>query len=147
MAESSKDEFQSPPLALEESPTISLMLQMQHQQQQQIQLQMQQQAAMQQQMAQLMSKLLSTNDDGTRQSPLTRAQPPRAKIERPKIDADCTDNQWVIFCDAWERYKQTSSLASEAEIRNELRSSCKSCMQILHRFCTAIKWHSKENRC
>ena len=124
MAESSKDEFQSPPLALEESPTIALMLQMQHQQQQQIQLQMQQQAAMQQQMAQLMSKLLSTDDDDTRQSPPTRAQPPRAKIERPKIDADCTDNQWVIFRDAWDRYKQMSSLTSEAEIRNELRSSC-----------------------
>ena len=75
-------------------------------------------------MAQLMSKLLSTDDDDTRQSPPTRAQPPRAKIERPKIDADCTDNQWVIFRDAWDRYKQMSSLTSEAEIRNELRSSC-----------------------
>lgn len=128
MAESNGDDVQSPPLAFEESPTIALMLQMQQQQQQQIQLQMQQQSAMQQQMAQLMSRILSTtNDEDIHQSPATRAQPPRpsrAKIERPKIDANCTDNQWVLFCDAWDRYKQMSSLTSEAEIRNELRSSC-----------------------
>ena len=112
----------SPPLASEESRTIALMLQMQ---QQQIQLQMQQQSAMQQQMAQLMSKLISStnNEDQSTVNQLF-PRPSRAKIERPKIDADCTDNQWIIFCDAWDRYKQMSALTSEAEIRNELRSSC-----------------------
>ena len=115
----------SPPLVSEESPTIALMLQMQQQQQQQIQLQMQQQSAMQQQMAQLMSKLISStnNEDQSTVNQLP-PRPSRAKIERPKIDADCTDNQWIIFCDAWDRYKKMGALTSKAEIRYELRSSC-----------------------
>ena len=86
---------------------------------------MQQQMAMQQQMVHLMSKLVPPSNAHENQEPPTHInRPNRAKIERPRIDADCTDNQWVIFCDAWNRYKQMSSLSKDTEIRNELRSSC-----------------------
>ena len=113
------------PPATGETPTIALMLQMQQQQQQQIQQQMQQQMAMQQQMVHLMSKLVPPCNAHENQEPPTHInRSNRAKIERPRIDADCTDNQWVIFCDAWNRYKQMSSLSKDTEIRNELRSSC-----------------------
>ena len=99
--------------APEESPAFTLMLQMQ-----------QQQMAMQQQMANLMSKLVPpTTGEG---EPPRINRPIRAKIERPVIDADCSDNQWVIFQDAWERYKQMASITTNAEIRNELRSACSS---------------------
>ena len=111
------------PPATDGTPAITLMLQMQQQQQQQIQQQMQQQMAMQQQMVQLMSKLIPPNDENS-EPPAHSTRPNRAKIERPTIDADCTDNRWVIFCDAWNRYKQMSSLSTGEEIRNELRSSC-----------------------
>lgn len=103
-------ESPQPPAAREESP-ITLMLHMQ-----------QQQMAMQQQMAQLMSQLAPPAARADRQSETSR--PVRAKIERPLMDADCSDNQWVIFQDAWQRYKQMTSLTDVAEIRNELRSAC-----------------------
>ena len=53
-------------------------------------------------------------------------RPNRAKIGHPTIDADCTDNQWMVFCDSWSRYKEMASLTSVTEIRNELRSTCSS---------------------
>ena len=110
------------PPATGETPTIVLMLQMQQQQQQQ---QMQQQMAMKQQMVHLMSKLVPpSNAHENQELPTYINRPNCAKIERPCIDADCTDNQWVIFCDAWNRYKQMSSLFKDTKIRNELRSSC-----------------------
>ena len=111
MTEINNGESPQPPA--EESPAFTLILQMQQQQQQQ----MQQQMAMQQQITNLMSKLLSppTNDIQQGQS----ARPARAKIERPVIDGDCSDNQWVIFQDAWRRYKQMASLTTDEEIRKE----------------------------
>ena len=117
MTEINNGESPQPPA--EESPAFTLILQMQQQQQQQ---QMQQQMAMQQQIANLMSKLLSPHANDIQQG--QSARPARAKIERPVIDADCSDNQWVIFQDAWRRYKQMASLTTDEEIRNELRSSC-----------------------
>jgi len=112
MAQNQNGESPQTP-APEESPAITLMLQMQ-----------QQQMAMQQQMANLMSKLVppTTGED----EPPRINRPVRAKIERPVIDADCSDNQWVIFQDAWERYKQMASITTNVEIRNELRSACSS---------------------
>lgn len=48
----------------------------------------------------------------------------RAKLTRPIIDADSTDNRWIIFKDEWSRYKEMASLSSEQDIRNELRAAC-----------------------
>ena len=75
----------------------------------------QQQIAMQEQMANLMSQLLPTS---------TRPSVSLDSPIRPVITADCTDNQWIIFLDAWKRYKQMSKLSDPVEIKNELRSAC-----------------------
>ena len=87
----------------------------------------QQQMDMQQQMAALMTQLLpsATSNVEHRPPPPPPNRPPaRAKIERPIIDADCSDNRWIIFRDAWTRYKEMATLTTPAEIRNELRSAC-----------------------
>ena len=47
----------------------------------------------------------------------------RVKTERPVIEADSSDNKWIIFPGAWNRYKQTTSLTDTNEIRNELRGA------------------------
>lgn len=89
----------------------------------QMMLQMQrQQMEMQERMTALMSHIIAPPDTP---APIPQQNRPlRAKLERPTIDADCTDNRWIIFRDAWTRYKQMASLTLEAEIRNELRSAC-----------------------
>ena len=48
------------------------------------------------------------------------------KPDRPTIDANLDDQEWLIFLDAWERYKEMLGLlATEVnKIRNELRESC-----------------------
>ena len=95
----------------EHSHSFTMMLQMQ-----------QQQMAMQQQITQLLSHLVPVNVATT--SPPTTHNHHRSMPTRPIIEADCTDNKWVIFKDAWTRYKQMTSLQNPNEIRNELRSSC-----------------------
>lgn len=50
----------------------------------------------------------------------------RMKPIRPTIEADSSDNKWVIFKDAWQRYKEMAALRNPNEIRNELRSACSS---------------------
>ena len=63
----------------------------------------QQQISMQEQMTNLMSQLLpaTTHPTGSLDSPIRRS-----KSDCPVITADCTNNQWIIFLDAWKRYKQ-----------------------------------------
>lgn len=90
--------------------TIPLMIQMQ-----------QQQMAMQQQITQLLTHITPVNVPA---SPLPATNNQRSKPTRPIIEADCTDNKWVIFKDAWTRYKQMTRLQEPNDIRNELRSSC-----------------------
>ena len=98
---------------------MSMMLQMQKQQ-----------MAMQEQMTQLMSQLLPT----TLNLPATEGNR-CSKPNRPTISADCTDNKWIIFTDAWKRYKQMAKLQSPQEIRNELRSTCDSTVnEMLYNF-------------
>jgi hypothetical protein len=80
----------------------------------------QQQLAMQEQMTQLMTKLLPTNH------PTESPQRQLHKPERPTIEADSSDNKWIIFTDAWVRYKDMGKLQDLNDIRNELRSSCSS---------------------
>ena len=80
---------------------------------------------MQQQMAALMEKFMPAAA-----SPTTAAAEPmqsrasRTKVTRPSIDVDTSDNRWIIFRDAWTRYKEMANLTSPAEVRNELRSAC-----------------------
>ena len=80
----------------------------------------QQQMAMQEQMTTLMSRLLPTAVN----QPPTQTRSQRMKPERPIIDADSSDNKWIIFQDAWNRYKEMTALRNVDEIRNELRSAC-----------------------
>lgn len=88
---------------------ISLIVQMQEKQ-----------LAMQEQMTQLMSRLLPNPPaDSATLTRNTRSKPPR-----PTIQPDCSDNQWMIFTDAWKRYKTMAGLVDADEIRNELRSTC-----------------------
>lgn len=74
----------------------------------------QQQIEMQKQMAVLMTQL----------RPKTPAVNSRAKLTRPIIDADTSDNRWVIFKDEWQRYKEMAKLSNPPDIRNELRAAC-----------------------
>ena len=46
------------------------------------------------------------------------------KPDRPVIHAGQTDNQWLLFLDSWERYKELSNLTKPERIRNELREVC-----------------------
>ena len=92
-----------------ESQTMTMMMEMQQQQMQ-----------MQQQMTLLMTRLLD-RDAGNANSAV-RTTP--LKLERPTIDADSTDNKWIIFKDAWIRYKDMAKLSDIRDIRNELRSTC-----------------------
>ena len=78
----------------------------------------QQQLLMQQQMTQMMAHLM---------------QPPagnsgsagrRSRIDRPVLTADCSDNKWIVFTDAWCRYKEMSGLVDPDAIRHELRATC-----------------------
>ena len=87
--------------------TAEIMLQMQ-----------QQQLEMQKQMTALMAQLpqLLPAHNQTSKS--------RAKLTRPIIDADTTDNRWIIFKDEWQRYKDMAGLTNVNDIRNELRAAC-----------------------
>jgi hypothetical protein len=95
----------------EDSPAMNMIIHMQ-----------QQQIEMQKQMTQLMAKILSP----TATSVNTDIKASRTKIERPTVDTDCSDNKWVIFEDAWTRYKEMATISKPIDIRNELRSSCSS---------------------
>lgn len=99
-----------PPSEQAEINPMSFMLQMQ-----------QQQLAMQDQMARLMARLLPAEQNAG-----TSLRQQRVKPERPVIEADSSDNKWIIFQDAWSRYKQMTLLTDPIETRNELRSACSS---------------------
>ena len=87
-----------------------IMMQMQHQQLQ-----------LQQQMTNLMSQFIApTNANNTPEDKSKRSTKPT----RPTIDADSSDNKWIIFKDSWNRYKEMAGITDEATIRNELRSTC-----------------------
>ena len=95
-----------PPAQPTDASALTMMIQLQ-----------QQQMAMQQQMATLMSQLIPSNAQ-------QKERTARVKPARPTIDADSSDNKWIIFTDAWNRYKEMSKLTDANEIRNELRSAC-----------------------
>ena len=100
------------PVSPAQPDAIQLMMQMQKQQ-----------MDMQEKFTALMSQFLPPAAANVPPPP-PQSRPNRAKLDRPTIDADCTDNRWIIFRDAWNRYKEMASLSSAAEIRNELRSAC-----------------------
>ena len=74
----------------------------------------QRQLEMQQQMAALMTRLVPPTT--TNVIPTPNITTSRAKIERPIIDADCSDNRWVIFTDSWRRYKEMVKLTTNVDI-------------------------------
>jgi len=82
----------------------------------------QQQLAMQEQMTELMTHIIPNANAPSPNIPeyINR----RSKPDRPTISADCTDNKWIIFADAWRRYKEMTKLTDPTDIRNELRSAC-----------------------
>lgn len=99
----------------EELNAMQLMLKMQ-----------QQQMEIQQQIAGLKMQLIPVSGDHSHTLPPNQQTrcPTRAKLEWPTIDADCSDNRWIIFRDAWARCKEMASLTSASKIRNELCSAC-----------------------
>lgn len=82
---------------------------------------MAQQLQLQQQLATLMQRLTTpailNNPQQQQQS---------VKPTRPVIEADSSDNNWIIFEDSWRRYKEMANLRDATHIRNELRSACTS---------------------
>ena len=80
----------------------------------------QQQLAMQELMTRLMTQFIPT-----KQQTNVQLRPQCVKPEHSMIKADSSD-KWIIFKDAWSRYKQMTSLTDQTEIRNKLRSACSS---------------------
>ena len=77
---------------------------------------MAQQLQIQQQLANLMTQFANPPQNGQQQR--------SSKPTRPTIEADSSDNGWIIFEDSWSRYKEMAQLTNQAAIRNELRSTC-----------------------
>jgi hypothetical protein len=77
----------------------------------------QQQIKMQEQMNVLMNRSISQQQTDTQQRR-------RVKLERLSIESDSSDNTWIIFTDAWARYKTATDLVDLKDIRNELRAVC-----------------------
>ena len=77
---------------------------------------MAQQLQIQQQLATLMTQFASPT--------VVKQQRRSSKPIRPIIEADSSDNSWIIFKDSWSRYKQMANLTDGTMIRNELRSTC-----------------------
>ena len=50
----------------------------------------------------------------------------RPKPNRPSIDAETDELNWIIFQDNWKRYKMMADLEEEKEICLELRETCSS---------------------
>lgn len=75
------------------------------------------------QMANLMSQFVANPNQQQRGS---QQQHRSSKPVRPTIEADSSDNNWIIFEDSWSRYKQMANLTDQVNIRNELRSTCSS---------------------
>ena len=80
---------------------------------------------MQQQMAtltQLQAENVRLRDANTDTASSSRSKKP----DRLIIDANLDDQEWLLFLDAWERYKEMLGLlpTDVNKIRNELRSSC-----------------------
>ena len=46
------------------------------------------------------------------------------KVDRPPIDADMSDQDWVIFLDSWRRYKKLTNMNDAGEICEQLRACC-----------------------
>ena len=65
-----------------------------------------------------MTALMSQFLPETARTTPTAGKPTHAKIVRPSIDADCSDNRWVIFRDAWTRYKEMAKITLPNDIRN-----------------------------
>lgn len=78
---------------------------------------MAQQLQIQQQLANLMTQFANPQQQN---GPQQRSSKPT----RPTIEADSSDNGWIIFEDSWSRYKEMAQLTNQAAIRNELRSTC-----------------------
>lgn len=100
----------------EAPPQNEMQLMMMRMQEQQAMMQQQ----FQQQMTQIMNLTTSLLSQRSEPTPEIRARRP----ERPTIDMDSTDTEWNMFLDDWQRYKQMSMLATDEDIRNELRSTC-----------------------
>lgn len=97
----------SPPIGVTE-----IMIQMQNQQLQ-----------LQQQITNLMTQFVTSPSD-TNPARSQRPAHRSTKPTRPTIEADSSDNGWIIFKDSWDRYKQMVDLTDPVAIRNELRSTC-----------------------
>ena len=60
---------------------------------------------------------LSTGDTGN----ASRAS---VKPVRPTVDVEASESEWQLFDDHWKRYKRMAKLATDEEIRDNLRQCC-----------------------
>ena len=81
---------------------------------------MQQQLQLMQQMIELQRE----NNDLRRNMQGSNSSTNARKPDRPTIEPDSSDNDWALFVDSWQRYKNMCRLRDDADIRNELRSCC-----------------------
>ena len=50
--------------------------------------------------------------------------PQTKKPDRPIVEYDLSDSDWVLFEDSWQRYKAMCRLSRAVDIRHELRAAC-----------------------
>ena len=44
--------------------------------------------------------------------------------ERPTIDIEATEGEWVVFTDSWSRYKRMAKLTAVVAVKDHLRQTC-----------------------
>ena len=107
------------------------------------------QLKMQKQMASLMEKIISTTPSTNQLTlpPITGGRTQPVRLERPAIASDTSDYKWIIFQDAWDRYKEMAKLTSPRDIKNELRSACSASVNdLLYNFIGPDALHDADER-
>ena len=87
----------------------------------------------------------AANNPATTNTPPNESRYKSKKPDRPVIDCDLDDQEWVLFLDTWERYKTMIDLSSTDvnAIRMELRAACSADVnKLLFEYVGAVKLNS-----
>ena len=87
----------------------------------------------------------AANNPATTNTPPNESRYKSKKPDRPIIDCDLDDQEWVLFLDTWERYKTMIDLSSTDvnAIRMELRAACSADVnKLLFEYVGAVKLNS-----
>lgn len=71
-----------------------------------------------------LSKLLTDSGDLQHRSPNPIPNANTRKPDRPAVDLECSETQWLFFVDEWGMYKRKANLHGPTDITDELRSCC-----------------------